>query len=230
MVGVRSGLALSVCALLFVTGCVQSTSVPAPAPPPPAAAGGVPGPMGPPPAMGPAALPQWQDAPVAFADGKVALSGSNTNITFVGTKNDGQHEGGFKTLTGTVDATEDGKGIAKISLEIETDSLWSDNPQLTSHLKNTDFFDVKEHPKATFVTTEIAAVEGASHTHNLTGDLTLHGVTKSITVPATVTSSDAGWVLKSTFKIERKDFGMEFGLEKVNNEVSISVAIGVAQQ
>jgi len=181
--------------------------------------------------MGVAAAPQYKDQPVAISDGgPVVLSGENTSISFVGTKKDGQHVGGFKTLTGTVDLSDDGKTPTRIEVEIDTDSLWSDNPQLTNHLKNADFFETQAHPKASFITTEISAAEGADQTHTLEGELTLHGVTNTVSVPATVVCDGKSISVKSKFKINRQEFGMTFDPSRVDNDVEITVNIGVTTE
>src|SRR5205823_6223661 len=76
------------------------------------------------------------------------LTADNTKIEWVGTKPGGQHKGGFKQLAGTVDLAGNDPTKASIVVEIETDSLFSDNPGLTGHLKTPDFFEVKTYPKA----------------------------------------------------------------------------------
>ena len=94
-----------------------------------------------------------------------------------------------------------------MTADIDMASTWSDNEGLTGHLKSPDFFDVAKHPKATFVSTEITpgGEKGASHT--VTGNFTLHGVTKSISFPATITVSDGSAKVDSEFFINRKDSG-----------------------
>src|SRR3954453_16191138 len=127
----------------------------------------------------------------AVADGRtVTLTGDNTKITWVGTKGAaGKHEGGFKTLTGA--ATVDGDALTAVVVEIDTDSLYADDPKLTAHLKSPDFFGVKNNPKATFTSTKI---EKTNKGDAIPGDLTLTGKTKEITIPAEV--SPAGGTLK----------------------------------
>ena len=78
-------------------------------------------------------------APALAADTKYALTGENAKITFVGTKPDGKHEGGFKTLTGTATCGDEPSAM-KIECEIDCTSLYSDNEMLTGHLKGPDFF------------------------------------------------------------------------------------------
>src|SRR5262245_65574431 len=91
--------------------------------------------------------------PTVAAD-KVTLTGDNTKIEFTGTKPGGKHDGGFKTLTGTATVADGDFTKLKIETEIDCDSIYSDDPsgKLTGHLKTVDFFDVKNHPKATFKT------------------------------------------------------------------------------
>src|SRR5688572_17686342 len=89
----------------------------------------------------------------ALAGGTIALDGTNTKIEFVGTKPNGKHEGGFKNVAGTAVGAE--PTDLKIDVEIDTTSLYSDNPKLTQHLKSPDFFGVKTHPKAKFVSTKV---------------------------------------------------------------------------
>ena len=96
--------------------------------------------------------------PAVAAD--VKLTGENTKITWTGTKPGGKHEGGFKTVTGT-DTVADG-ALTAVKVEIETDSLYSDNPQLTMHLKSPDFFGVKNNPKAKFESTKVEKADKGS--------------------------------------------------------------------
>ncbi|HEV8367415.1 MAG TPA: YceI family protein, partial [Pyrinomonadaceae bacterium] len=73
-----------------------------------------------------------------------------------------------------------------------------------------DFFDVAKFPQATFESTEIkpGGENGASHT--VIGNFQLHGVTKSITFPATIAVSGDAVTVESTFAINRKDFGINY--------------------
>src|SRR5688500_10058165 len=155
----------------------------------------------------------------ALAD-SVKLTGENTKITFVGTKPGGKHEGGFKTLTGT--ATVDGGQLTKLHVEIDTESLWSDNEKLTAHLKSPDFFSCKTNPKSTFTSTKIEKTDAGT---TITGDLTLNGKTKSISFPATVTTDGGTVKITSAFTIDKRDFGMTYGGGKIDDKVAIQVAV-----
>jgi len=77
-------------------------------------------------------------------------------------------------------------------------------------LKTADFFDVAKFPEATFVSTSIKAGGENGATHTVTGNLTLHGVTKSITFPATISVTGGVATVDANFAINRKDFGINY--------------------
>jgi polyisoprenoid-binding protein YceI len=158
--------------------------------------------------------------PALAAETKFNLSGENTKIGFVGTKPDGKHVGGFKTLMGTATVDKDPTTL-KIEVEIDMDSTYTDEKKLTLHLKSPDFFGVKTHPRAKFVTTR---VEKGTDGYTVTGDLTLAGKTKSITFPARIATGD-GLTLDSSFKINRHDFGISYGKGKIDDDVSLTVKV-----
>lgn len=151
------------------------------------------------------ATPATEATPTPAANA-LAFDPASSKIEFVGSKVTGSHAGGFKTFTGGVELSEDGKLIKTITATIDMNSTFSDNDGLTNHLKNQDFFDVPKFPSSTFKTTEIKAGGEGGATHTIVGDLTLHGVTKSISFPATVAVSDSEVTLKSEFAINRFDF------------------------
>jgi polyisoprenoid-binding protein YceI len=153
---------------------------------------------------------------------KVTLTGDNTKIEFVGSKADGKHDGGFKKLSGSASMSGSDLGTLKIEVVIDTNSIYSDVPKLTAHLKSPDFFDVKTNPTATFTSSKVAKGDDG---HMITGELTLCGKKKEISFPAKITVADGKLTIKSEFKIDRRDFGMTFGEGKVHNDVQIKVAL-----
>lgn len=84
------------------------------------------------------------------------------------------------------------------------------NGKLKGHLTSADFFDVAKYPTAKFVITNVAAKEG--NTVHVTGNLTVKDVTKSITIPAMLTSENGVTTLKSEkFMVDRADFNVKYG-------------------
>jgi polyisoprenoid-binding protein YceI len=153
------------------------------------------------------------------------ISPASSKIEFVGSKANGSHTGGFKDFSGTVSAPSSDLSGATIKVEIATPSLYSDNEQLTRHLKTPDFFDVASHPKATFVSTAIAASKKPGTTHDVVGNLTLHGVTKSITVPVKAMMTGDGLTIEGAFTLLREDFKMSYGKGMIKNEVSVKLSM-----
>src|SRR6185503_704105 len=98
----------------------------------------------------------------------------------------------------------------RVTITIKADSLTTDTPDLTKHLKTPDFFDVAKFPEATFVSTSIKAGGDKGASHTITGNLTLHGVTKAVTFPATISVTPDVATVDSTFSINRKDFGINY--------------------
>ena len=80
------------------------------------------------------------------------LTGSNTEVKFVGSKPQGKHDGGFKAVTGKAGVAGTDATTLQISLDIDMNSLYSDTAKLTDHLKSPDFFGVKSNPKSKFAT------------------------------------------------------------------------------
>lgn len=145
-------------------------------------------------------------APKPESTTSLAINPSNTKVEFVGAKVTASHEGGFTDFAGTAELADPIEQSA-IDLTIQTASLYADEEKLTKHLKSPDFFDVEKFPTATFRSTSI---EKTADGHKITGELTLHGVTKRISFPATLTATDSNVSSKAEFSINRKDFGITY--------------------
>jgi polyisoprenoid-binding protein YceI len=130
-----------------------------------------------------------------------------SKIEFIGSKVTGKHNGGFKKFSGELRVINGRLAEAGNKVVIDTTSVWADNDRLTGHLKSPDFFNVAEMPTATFVTTSITQ-QGTNH--NVTGNLTLHGVTKQISFPAKIQVSPETVEVAAEFFINRFDFEMRY--------------------
>ncbi|PTL81301.1 YceI family protein [Vitiosangium sp. GDMCC 1.1324] len=141
--------------------------------------------------------------------------------------------GAFSKVTGK--ASIDEKDITKSTVEatIDTNSLNTNEPKRDEHLRGPDFFDTAKYPTITFKSSK---VEKAGENLKVTGDLTLHGVTKPVVLNVegfTTESKDPWGNTKrggtATTKINRKDFGLswnaalETGGVAVGEEVSITL-------
>lgn len=148
----------------------------------------------------------------AAAPGAVryAFSNDGSTFAFVGAKITRKHDGSFGAFRGTIDLVNGDPTKSMVKAEIDTASVTVDEPKLTGHLKTPDFFDVEKFPKATFVSTAIQAGGQNGATHTVTGNLELHGTTKSISFPATIRAAAEAVETDAEFAINRKDFGIVY--------------------
>lgn len=160
------------------------------------------------------------------------IHSDTSKIEFVGSKVTGSHNGGFKSFEGTWYLVPGKPESSKLTAEIAMDSVSTDTEKLTGHLKSPDFFDVAKFPKSTFESSEIkpgsSDAKAKDATHTVTGNLTLHGVTKSIQFPAKISATSDSAELDSEFSLNRKDFGIIYpGManDLIRDEVVLKLAI-----
>jgi polyisoprenoid-binding protein YceI len=119
--------------------------------------------------------------------------------------------GRFNTVSGEFTIDEKDATKSSVSLEIKVDSLDTNEAKRDEHLRGPDFFDVKQFPTATFKST---AVKQSGDTYDVTGDLTIKGVKKSVTLKLkrNATGEDPWKNLRTGFDgelvINRNDFGI----------------------
>lgn len=144
-------------------------------------------------------------------------------------------EGKFNTFSGAMDL-QDKFEKSKVEASIDVASIDTGVTDRDTHLKSPDFFDAAKFPKLSFKSTKI---EGKPESFKLTGDLTIHGVTKKVTLDGKYlgTVKDAYGQQKVAFnatgKINRKDFGLTWGKAVeagpvVGDEVTLSLKIQAA--
>jgi polyisoprenoid-binding protein YceI len=127
-------------------------------------------------------------------------------------------KGAFDKYTGVINIDEKDPTKSVVNVDIDVNSVNTKVAKRDAHLKGPDFFDAANHPKMTFKSTKIE--KGAkANTYKVTGDLTMRGVTKPVTLDVEV--SDA-WTdpkdwggnvhrgVKATGKINRQDFGLKW--------------------
>ncbi|MEO1067372.1 MAG: YceI family protein [Pseudomonadota bacterium] len=135
--------------------------------------------------------------------------------------------GRFDVFTGSFDFDPTNPESAKVSVEIETNSLNSNHGERDNHLRSADFFDVTNHPKATFVSTGVKKT--GDKTAIITGDLTIRGVTKSVDLDVTyIGGGDDPWGgfrqgFTGTTSIVPADFGMPHPVAKGTVELALEV-------
>jgi len=146
-------------------------------------------------------------APAESGKRTFAFGPENSKIEFIGSKVTGKHDGGFKQFSGELHVLNGQVVGAGNKVTIDTTSLWADNDRVTGHLKSPDFFNVAQMPTAVFESTSIT-----KNTTNSTvsGNLTLHGITKQISFPAQIEVTDQAVALSAQFFINRFDFDIKY--------------------
>ncbi|AMY52770.1 polyisoprenoid-binding protein [Rhodococcoides fascians] len=145
--------------------------------------------------------------------------------------------GRFQNFSGTVTVAAD--GTPSVDAEIDVTSITTDNEQRDGHLKTADFFEVEKFPTATFKSTSVKA-DGGDFV--VTGDFTLHGVTKSIDLKLEFNGVNAGMGngpvagFEASTTINRKDFGisidmpLEGGGAVVGDKIALNLDIEAGLQ
>lgn len=147
-------------------------------------------------------------APVAFK-----VDGSKSKIAWLAKKVTGSHNGFINISGGTLQV--DGSTLTGGSFNVDTRTMTVEdikdekgNARLLGHLKSDDFFSVEKHPEASFAIT--SAKKKSGNTYDITGNLTIKGISQSITFPADVVVSGNQLNAKATVKIDRTKFDIKY--------------------
>jgi polyisoprenoid-binding protein YceI len=147
--------------------------------------------------------------------------------------------GHFKQLSGTVKLDQANLTKSQVEVNIKADSIDTSEPKRDEHLRSPDFFDVAKYPSIAFSSTKI--VRAGGNKYKLTGDLTMHGATKSVTLDATISDAIKNpWgkqvrAVKLSGKLKRSDFGLKWnkaldsGGVVVGDEVTLDIQVEVNQ-
>jgi polyisoprenoid-binding protein YceI len=158
------------------------------------------------------------------AETRYRITEATTKIDFTGTKPGGdKHDGGFKRASGVIVLVDGFE--PQVDVEIDCGSLHSDNFLLTWHLKGADFFNVKKHPRARFTSTSVCRSEDG---YLVTGNLTLLGVTRPVSFPASLTGGET-IRLRGTAVLNRQEFGMTYGKGKIDDNVAVRFDVNAAR-
>ena len=154
----------------------------------------------------------------AFAPADFKPVDADDSITFV-IKNFGLNtSGSFKGLKGKIkwDAANPAAGSFDVMVDVNTVNTGIDSRD--SHLKEDDYFDAEKYPTIRFVSTAIAP-------GNITGNITIKGVTKKINFPFTVKPSGNGYLFEGGFSVSRKDFGVGSSSAVLGDNVNVSLKV-----
>ncbi len=142
--------------------------------------------------------------------------------------------GRFDTFDGTLMLDEKAPENSTIEVTINTSSINSNHAERDKHLKGSDFLDVKKYPNATFKSTSVS--KSGDNTGTIKGELTLHGVTKTIEIPVTHIGggSDPWGGYRQGFSgsttLTLKDYGIDFNLGPASTQVELILDIEAIKQ
>lgn len=139
----------------------------------------------------------------------VALSPESGFVGFVGSKVTAAHPGGWEDFSGTITVPGDDIEAGSVQLTLQMATIYADRDRLTEHLRSDDFFDVPNHPTATFESTSIVA-GSAPDTFDVTGTLTIKETANTVTFPATITIVEGVVSAEAEFAINRQDWGISY--------------------
>ena len=148
--------------------------------------------------------------------------------------NVGQAYGRFNSPTGEIMWDSGDPTKSTFTFEVKSADVDTGNPKRDAHLKSPDFFDAKQFPTISFKSTGVKSV--GDNKLEVTGDLNLHGVTKSITVPITKTGEGdtkmmgyrTGWLAETDLK--RSDYGVNGLQGAVGDDVHLIVSFEAVKQ
>lgn len=136
----------------------------------------------------------------------------------------------FTKTTGTITVDQANMENNTVEATIEIASVSTANADREKHLQSADFFDAANFPTATFKST--AWKKTGDDTYDVTGDLTIRGVTKSVVLKVTVLGFGpgmrpgtflSGW--EATTVLKRSDFGVSYGPKVLGEDVTINISI-----
>ncbi|TAL33817.1 MAG: polyisoprenoid-binding protein [Phenylobacterium sp.] len=180
--------------------------------------------------VAPVALAQSTQVPAEVKAGAYVLDPSHSKITWsVSHLGFSTYVGQFTGVAGTLKLDPKAVQAADLQVTVDTASVGTLNTALDNHLKSPDFLDVAKFPTATFKATSVKTT--GERTADISGDLTLHGVTKPVVIEATfnragIAPTDGKYTVGFSGKavLKRSDFGIKTYLPVLGDEVTLQLA------
>ncbi|HEV2355268.1 MAG TPA: YceI family protein [Puia sp.] len=132
-------------------------------------------------------------------------------------------QGNLTGLLGNVDFNPQHPETAHFDVSVDASTVNTDNSLRDSHLRNDDYFDVRNYPRIRLVSTGIRAT-GKPGMYLFTGQLTIKDVTRPISFPFTVKPAGSGLNFAGSFDIRRKDFHVG-GTSTISDELTVTLNV-----
>lgn len=168
--------------------------------------------------------------PQAVQAGTYAVETTHTRVAFaVSHMGFNDWFGEFTGATGTLTIDPRNLSATQLSVSVPTASITTTNTKLDDELRSADWFDAAKYPTISFRATKVAPT--GPRTARVTGDLTLHGVTKPVTLDATFNAAGPNPMTKAytvgfhaTGAIRRSDFGVKTYVPVIGDEVKLNLS------
>jgi len=157
-------------------------------------------------------------------------------VLWKGFKPTGSHNGTVKLVSGIMTIENGDLASGEFVMDMKSIADADGSGRLEGHLKSADFFDIEKYATSKFVITKVEKNEAKL---SVTGDLTIKDVTKSITIPASISMVDGVTVFKSeTFEVNRADYNVKYGSKSffdnlkdkfINDKMEISFEVKSAE-
>ena len=148
--------------------------------------------------------------------------------------------GRFDDFVGSIQLNEERPELSSVEFTIKAASIDTNEKDRDTHLRSADFFDVEKFPTITFKSKKI--IKKSNESYDVTGDLSIHGVTKEIVLPVThLGKAKDPWGMErvgfeAEITLNRKDYGLmwnaplEFGGFLVGDDVKASLSVQAVAQ
>ncbi|MEZ5461433.1 YceI family protein [Dokdonella sp.] len=137
--------------------------------------------------------------------------------------------GNFDKIEGSITYDAADPAQSSVDVTIAIDSINTHVEKLDNHMKSPDIFDAAKYPTATFKSTKVEKAAGEGK-FKVTGDLTIHGVTRSVVLDTTLNRAEEHPMKKvpaigfdASTTIKRSDFGIDYLVPKVSDEIRIKI-------
>lgn len=157
-------------------------------------------------------------------------------VLWKGFKPTGSHNGTVKLVSGSMTIENGDLASGEFVMDMKSIADADGSGRLEGHLKSADFFDVEKYSTSKFVITKVEKNEAKL---SVTGNLTVKDVTKSITIPASISMVDGVTVFKSeTFEVNRAHYNVKYGSKSffgnlkdkfINDKMEISFEVKSAK-
>ncbi len=171
-----------------------------------------------------------QKASTQVQAGTYAVDPNHTQVVWrVSHMGFSNYTGSFSDVSGTLDIQPTDPAAAKLSIKIPVDSVMTTSAKLTGELKSDQWLDAGKYPDMTFVSTKVAPV--GKNRAKMTGNLTLHGVTKPVVLDVTLVGAGVNPLDKkqtvgfdATGTLKRSEFGVKTYVPLIGDELHLTIA------